>query len=322
MDLQKAGNMKEAFRIRDEAFKDLDMNEVAEWCGIFPNRAHKILCPGHQDSKPSCHIYPDHAFCFVCGYNAGPKQFVMDTMDMDYKEAGDFLAKHAGLPTSEEIIASFKGKKSTPDRRTTPCPFDNEHFQYLGLMPFPDKKRRRRQPSTVLITESLSYDKPKSGLFMASDTYSRKPSDETLWVKMKAIRYTINDLWNADEHHEGFAFMIYGKFMESWKKWYGLWKREIWLQEPFRAKDDSEQELLRQKCCFDAVSHALEMLEDVAKEYHIKVNRVERDPYRSMCTPEEAFMNAFSLLYPEADITMEDVKEVLNASHSKAESVS
>lgn len=27
----------------------------------------KALCPFHNDSKPSCHIYDDHFFCFACG---------------------------------------------------------------------------------------------------------------------------------------------------------------------------------------------------------------------------------------------------------------
>jgi DNA primase len=29
--------------------------------------AGKTLCPFHPDSKPSCHIYDDHFFCFACG---------------------------------------------------------------------------------------------------------------------------------------------------------------------------------------------------------------------------------------------------------------
>jgi hypothetical protein len=27
----------------------------------------KALCPFHNDSRPSCHIYDDHFFCFACG---------------------------------------------------------------------------------------------------------------------------------------------------------------------------------------------------------------------------------------------------------------
>jgi DNA primase len=27
----------------------------------------KTLCPSHHDSRPSCHIYDDHFFCFACG---------------------------------------------------------------------------------------------------------------------------------------------------------------------------------------------------------------------------------------------------------------
>lgn len=30
----------------------------------------KIHCPGHEDETPSCHVYPDGYYCFVCGYRA------------------------------------------------------------------------------------------------------------------------------------------------------------------------------------------------------------------------------------------------------------
>lgn len=26
----------------------------------------KVLCPKHEDSVPSCEVYPDHGYCFVC----------------------------------------------------------------------------------------------------------------------------------------------------------------------------------------------------------------------------------------------------------------
>src|SRR5262249_7736105 len=33
----------------------------------LPLSGGKILCPFHDDHRPSCHIYADHFYCFVCG---------------------------------------------------------------------------------------------------------------------------------------------------------------------------------------------------------------------------------------------------------------
>lgn len=30
---------------------------------------NKTFCPAHEDATPSLHLYPDGAFCFVCGYS-------------------------------------------------------------------------------------------------------------------------------------------------------------------------------------------------------------------------------------------------------------
>jgi hypothetical protein len=32
-----------------------------------PLHGGKVLCPFHDDHRPSCHIYTDHFYCFVCG---------------------------------------------------------------------------------------------------------------------------------------------------------------------------------------------------------------------------------------------------------------
>lgn len=44
----------------------LSMPETLSRLGVETSNGY-IYCPAHEERKPSCRIYDDHAFCFGCG---------------------------------------------------------------------------------------------------------------------------------------------------------------------------------------------------------------------------------------------------------------
>jgi DNA polymerase I-like protein with 3'-5' exonuclease and polymerase domains len=52
---------------------------------------NKVVCPFHDDHKPSCHIYHDHFFCFVCGANGDAVTWLMEVQSLTYPEAIEAL---------------------------------------------------------------------------------------------------------------------------------------------------------------------------------------------------------------------------------------
>jgi Mesyanzhinovviridae DNA polymerase len=52
---------------------------------------NKVLCPFHDDHTPSCHIYHDHFYCFVCGANGDAITWLMEVEGLTYSEAVDEL---------------------------------------------------------------------------------------------------------------------------------------------------------------------------------------------------------------------------------------
>ena len=52
----------------------------------------KICCPFHDDSTPSCHIYPDHFHCFGCGAHGDAIDWLMMVEGLDRDAAIELLA--------------------------------------------------------------------------------------------------------------------------------------------------------------------------------------------------------------------------------------
>lgn len=52
---------------------------------------NKVICPFHDDHKPSCHIYHDHFFCFVCSANGDAVTWLMEVENLTYPEAVEAL---------------------------------------------------------------------------------------------------------------------------------------------------------------------------------------------------------------------------------------
>ncbi len=62
------------------------------------------LCPFHSEKTPSFTVFPSTSsyYCFGCGAGGDVVTFVMQTENVDYREAVEILAKRAGIPVEEE----------------------------------------------------------------------------------------------------------------------------------------------------------------------------------------------------------------------------
>jgi hypothetical protein len=54
---------------------------------------NKVVCPFHDDHKPSCHIYHDHFFCFVCRASGDTITWLMEAESLTYPEAVEALER-------------------------------------------------------------------------------------------------------------------------------------------------------------------------------------------------------------------------------------
>jgi DNA primase len=57
----------------------------------------KALCPFHNDSNPSCHIYDDHFFCFACGANGDALTWLEHVHNLSKSDAIRELERRSGL---------------------------------------------------------------------------------------------------------------------------------------------------------------------------------------------------------------------------------
>jgi hypothetical protein len=62
----------------------------------------KTICPFHDDHQPSCHIYHDHFYCFVCEASGDAITWLMEVEGLTYPEA-------------REALETFEPRAHTPD---------------------------------------------------------------------------------------------------------------------------------------------------------------------------------------------------------------
>ena len=82
--------MKEYRDYSEYIKQQVTMRDVAEHYGFaVTTRTRKILCPFHNDSKPSMQIYPGNRgyFCFVCNEGGSVIDFVMKYFGLSYADA-------------------------------------------------------------------------------------------------------------------------------------------------------------------------------------------------------------------------------------------
>lgn len=67
----------------------LPMRDVAEHYGLEINRSGDALCPFHDDSKPSLHVYPGARgwWCFVCNEGGSVIDFVAKLFHINARQA-------------------------------------------------------------------------------------------------------------------------------------------------------------------------------------------------------------------------------------------
>lgn len=78
-------------------------------------------CPIHNESHPSCKVYPNNSFhCFACGANGDVIGLVKSLYSIEYREALDKIAKDFGISeiiSEEERRAIEKKQKAEQEKR-------------------------------------------------------------------------------------------------------------------------------------------------------------------------------------------------------------
>lgn len=97
--------------IFEEVKQQLTITQVIEHYGFKVNRAHKFVCPFHNDHKPSASIKNDYFNCFVCGAAGDLITFAAKYLGISNIEAAKELVRVFGLNidinTSEERKAQY-----------------------------------------------------------------------------------------------------------------------------------------------------------------------------------------------------------------------
>lgn len=78
------------------------MQQVLEGYG-FQIRKHLCICPFHNDTKPSLHIYKNSFYCFSCGVGGDVVKFVALYLGVSNYDAAKVLASDYGILTDEPI---------------------------------------------------------------------------------------------------------------------------------------------------------------------------------------------------------------------------
>lgn len=99
----------------------LTMKQVAEFYGFVVNRQNLAVCPFHNDSKPSLHIYDGQRgfHCFACGAGGDVIDFVSKLYNLKFRAAlaklnSDFnlgLNLAGGGKTDSRAILAYKAKQ-------------------------------------------------------------------------------------------------------------------------------------------------------------------------------------------------------------------
>jgi len=130
---------------------------------LKPDRHHQILCPFHEDDKPSCKIYPatNTYHCFACGKTGDAIQFIQD------KEG---ITKHEAILKAESFI--------NPEQIPTPKP---------------EKPQPKPEPTEKTFTELFVYFKESIARSTNAQNYC---ASRGLDYKILPIGYNSSEKWN------------------------------------------------------------------------------------------------------------------------------
>lgn len=98
--------------IFEEVKSKLNIGEVIERFGIKVDRAHRFVCPFHNDHTPSASIKNDYFNCFVCGTGGDLITFTAKYLGLTNFEAAKYLVQEFNLDvdisTKEERREKYK----------------------------------------------------------------------------------------------------------------------------------------------------------------------------------------------------------------------
>lgn len=94
------------------------------------------LCPFHSEKTPSFTVFPGTSsyYCFGCGAGGDVVTFVMQTENVDYREAVEILAKRAGIPVEEVKTDRFDAAPVVKKDRLLEINKEAGRFFYASLV--------------------------------------------------------------------------------------------------------------------------------------------------------------------------------------------
>lgn len=77
-----------------ELARSVPVVEILDSIGIqyrMSGNIVKIICPQHVEYDPSAIVYSDHLHCFGCGFHTDGIGFVMEALNIGFKEAVEYI---------------------------------------------------------------------------------------------------------------------------------------------------------------------------------------------------------------------------------------
>ena len=102
--------------IFDEVKEQLNIRQVVEFYGFNVNRAGQLICPFHNDHKPSASIKKDYFNCFVCGAGGDLITFTAKLHGINNYDACKELVSDFGLNISTEPQTQVDKLKADRER--------------------------------------------------------------------------------------------------------------------------------------------------------------------------------------------------------------
>ncbi len=95
--------------------ESVSMKQAVEHCGLEVKKGH-CLCPFHQDTRPSCKVYPNGKgfYCFSCGAGGDQIKFVAKYRGVSNYEAAKELAGAFGIPVN--VPVTYREKREAARR--------------------------------------------------------------------------------------------------------------------------------------------------------------------------------------------------------------
>ena len=116
-------------------------NNIEEVIGRVVNlkRAGSNLvgnCPFHSERTPSFTVFPATSsyYCFGCGAGGDVVTFVMQTENIEYREAIEFLAKRAGIKVEENYDNKRREEPAVKRERLLEINREAARFFYKSLL--------------------------------------------------------------------------------------------------------------------------------------------------------------------------------------------